>query len=196
MKDSWDVKQYSTNQIELQELDTVCFSICRRLVVTSWISFKWIISQPIPGSHHIAIIWWCKVLFNQFSPKKLILCDEELFLAFFTDNVPWTRGGCDRSAGDAYSSVAPDPTHFRGPFCPMLTRFVYLFWAFLAILTLVSLILVYLKRLILTCSTLHISFTCFFIQKCEYIFVLQTHYARILQYNFPRGNLVKLKFLS
>ena len=37
-------------------------------------------------------------------------CDEELFLTFFTDNVLWTRGGCDRSAGDAYSSMAPDPT--------------------------------------------------------------------------------------
>ena len=37
-------------------------------------------------------------------------CDEELFLTFFTDNVLWTRGGCDRSAGDAYSSMSPDPT--------------------------------------------------------------------------------------
>jgi hypothetical protein len=38
----------------------------------------------------------------------------------------WTgmraHGGCDRSTGDAYSSMAPDPTSdiFRGPFTPIL----------------------------------------------------------------------------
>jgi hypothetical protein len=32
------------------------------------------------------------------------------------------HGGCDRSAGDAYSSMAPDPTSdiFRGPCTPIL----------------------------------------------------------------------------
>ena len=33
----------------------------------------------------------------------------ELFL-FFTGNVLWTRGRCDRSTGEAYSPMAPDPT--------------------------------------------------------------------------------------
>ena len=32
---------------------------------------------------------------------------------------------------------------FRDPCCPMLTEFVYVFWKFLTILTLVSLILVF-----------------------------------------------------
>jgi hypothetical protein len=32
------------------------------------------------------------------------------------------HGGCDRSAGDAYSSMAPDPTYdvFGGPYTPIL----------------------------------------------------------------------------
>ena len=34
------------------------------------------------------------------------------------------------------------PLVFRGPCCPMLTEFVYVFWTFLTILTLVSLILI------------------------------------------------------
>ena len=34
------------------------------------------------------------------------------------------------------------PLDFRGPCCPMITEFVYVFWAFLKISTVVSLILV------------------------------------------------------
>jgi hypothetical protein len=35
---------------------------------------------------------------------------------------PWTHGECDRSRGDAYSSMAPDPTSdiLRGPCSPIL----------------------------------------------------------------------------
>ena len=43
--------------------------------------------------------------------------------------------------------MAPDPTScFRGPCCPMLTEFIYVFAAFLTISTLVSLILVCKKK--------------------------------------------------
>ena len=51
-----------------------------------------------------------RYLFNGSCWSVCTNCDEELFLTFFTDSVLWTRGGCDRSAGDAYSSMAPDPT--------------------------------------------------------------------------------------
>ena len=77
-------------------------------------------------------------------------CDEELFLTFFTDNVLLTRGGCDRSAGDVYSSMALiSPLDFIGPCCPMLTEFVCVSWTFLTIFTLVSLILVYLGNFVI-----------------------------------------------
>ena len=41
----------------------------------------------------------------------------------------WAHGGCDRSAEDAYSSMAPDPAFafVGGPCCPTLD-FVYMFF--------------------------------------------------------------------
>jgi hypothetical protein len=57
----------------------------------------------------------------------------------------WIRngahGGCDRSAGDAHSSAAPDPTFafVGGPYCPALD-FVIASWIRIAFYTLLTLL--------------------------------------------------------
>ena len=57
-----------------------------------------------------------------------------------------------------FTSMLTPPWHlipplvFRGPCCPMLTEFVYVFWTFLTILTLVSLILIYERNEVLSIS--------------------------------------------
>jgi hypothetical protein len=65
---------------------------------------------------------------------KTVIC----ILALTTDNPVYListkgQGGCDRSADDAYSSAAPDPTFsfVGGPCCPTLD-FVIAFWITIA----------------------------------------------------------------
>jgi hypothetical protein len=66
------------------------------------------------------------------------------------------RGECDRSAEDAYSSAAHDPTlaFVRGPCCPVLD-FVFAFW---------TLIMFYILLTSLFCvQALHINIICMLI---------------------------------
>jgi hypothetical protein len=60
-------------------------------------------------------------------------------LILTTDNWSRAHGGCDRSAEDAYSSMAPDPApaFVGGPCCPTL-GFVIVLWIMLTFHTLLS----------------------------------------------------------
>jgi hypothetical protein len=90
--------------------------------------------------------------------KLIVAADFSVYLAWLTDfdcglfRLPnldtlnlttdiWNgaHGGCDRSAEDAYSSVAPDPTFafVGGPCCPTLD-FVIAFWITIAFYTLLT----------------------------------------------------------